>query len=162
MSLLPGEPEPRLTVFEAGPMPVLEAGMPRRPRWPRLTSLTAGRFEGAMGLSGRPSATGEGCGELLGTEAACARPRCTTLGAGGGETRLGGAGMTGAGRCTWTSGTLGMGLGVSGSGTFCGVGLTSGGLGVGLMTGGLGRGLGLLIGSGSIRVMVLVGSTTVL
>src|ERR1700733_275075 len=60
MFWLPAEPEPRLTTLEAGPVPLLEAGMPAMPLLPRSTAAVAGRFDGAMGLSGRPSATAVG------------------------------------------------------------------------------------------------------
>src|ERR1700722_528194 len=68
MLWLPAEPEPRLTIFEAEPVPLLDAGMPAMPRLPRSTVAVAGRLDGAMGLSGRPSATAVGWGESFTTE----------------------------------------------------------------------------------------------
>src|SRR5262245_40235288 len=104
----------------------------------------AGRFEGAIGLFACPRATAEGWGELLGTEAACAWPRLTTLGAGGAMTCLGGAG-----------GTIGAGCAILISGSLGGSGVTSGSLifgGSTLTCGAGGSGLGMILG--------LIGSTS--
>src|ERR1700678_2279820 len=151
MFWLPAEPEPRLTTFEAAPMPLFDAGMPAIPLLPRLIDVVEGRFEGAIGFVVEPSATAVGCGELLGTEAGIAWARLTTFGAGGGWTTFGGAGRTtGIGCVILISG----GLGTSGS-------LTSGSLILGgsiLATGGSFGGTILILGVGGGGSGFLMGS----
>src|SRR5882757_2715399 len=149
---LPALPEPRLTFEAGGPPPVFEAGIPGRPRWPRFTELVAGRFDGAMGLSGRPRATADGCEELLGTDAACGWARLTTAGAAGAITRFGGAGATAGAGCVIFTIFGGSGAFTTGTVIFGGTTFTTFG------SGGRGSTFGWMIGGAGFKI---TGSTSV-
>src|SRR5882757_8579343 len=102
-----------------------------------------------MGLSTRPRAIAEGCGELLTTAAGAGRERLTTCGAAGAVTFFGGAGAnTGAGVDILTT----AGLGTSG------VLILGGSI---LTTGGLGSGLGIILGRSGSGSFIRVGNVRI-